>query len=286
VRALLRFGGPVQGVDLAIYLISTLDNVAVGRFMGATELGLYGRAFQLLTMPVSLVTLAAARFAVPALSRLYLEPARYRRYFRVAVELVAAIAWPMVTSLLLIGDDLVLLLLGPDWLRAALLFRLLAAAALVVPILHTLGWVCLSTGTVRRQFLWSATFVPLFAAAFLVGALSGGTEGVALACSAMNLVFFGVGVGYCLHGSPVRPGDVAAALWRPLGVVILTTIGSAIIVTHLPWHVGPGVRLTLTLGVFCALYLSAYLAVPGGRTLISGVMATLGWRGRNDQQEG
>lgn len=276
VRALLRFGGSVQGVDLAYYLITSMDNVAIGRVLGASELGLYGRAYQLLTMPFSLVTMGATRLVIPALSRLRPHPGRYQRYFRVALESVAAVAFPMVGCLLLLGDDLVLLLLGPDWMQVAPLFRLLGPAALVLPVLVVPGWVCISMGTVRRQLLWCFAFLPLFAGAFLTGVMVGGSNGVAVACSAMNLVFFTAGVGYCLRGSHVGPRDVLAALWRPLGVLAVAAAATSLIAQPLLLGCGLGWRVAANLMFFLVVYAGVYLCAPGARSLIAELLKALG----------
>jgi PST family polysaccharide transporter len=49
--SLVRFGGLVTLNTLVVYVAYNLDKVLLGRFWGAEVVGIYGRAYQLVSMP-------------------------------------------------------------------------------------------------------------------------------------------------------------------------------------------------------------------------------------------
>ncbi len=80
VGSMLAFGGHVTGYNLVNYFSRNLDNVLIGWRWGAAPLGLYSRAYTLLLLPIKQVSPPIAAIAIPAMSRLYTDPPRYRNY--------------------------------------------------------------------------------------------------------------------------------------------------------------------------------------------------------------
>ncbi|RYD75438.1 MAG: lipopolysaccharide biosynthesis protein, partial [Verrucomicrobiaceae bacterium] len=52
-KAFLGFGATVTGSSIASYLYRSLDNILLGKFWGAQELGLYSRGYSLLMLPIT-----------------------------------------------------------------------------------------------------------------------------------------------------------------------------------------------------------------------------------------
>jgi len=88
VRAMLAFGGHLSGFNALNYIVRNFDNVLIGKFLGAVQLGIYSRAYQLLLLPLSQINGPISNVAVPVLSRLQNYPDRYRAYHRRMVMLV------------------------------------------------------------------------------------------------------------------------------------------------------------------------------------------------------
>src|SRR5205823_9595149 len=68
---------------------SNLDNVLLGRYWGASQLGLYSRGYQLMTLPIDQINGPITTVAVPALSRLADSPERYRQAYLRIIEKIA-----------------------------------------------------------------------------------------------------------------------------------------------------------------------------------------------------
>ena len=78
VRAMLSYGGDLTGFNFMSYFARNMDNLLIGKFWGAYQLGVYSRAYQMLLMPMQQINAPLAAVAVPALSRLADSPERYR----------------------------------------------------------------------------------------------------------------------------------------------------------------------------------------------------------------
>ena len=68
--SMLHFGGLATCNNLLVFLLWNADKFLIGRFWGADALGLYGRAYQLVTLPVQELNASVGGVALPALSRI------------------------------------------------------------------------------------------------------------------------------------------------------------------------------------------------------------------------
>src|SRR5262249_2268726 len=140
VRSMLSYGGNLTGYNMMNYFARNMDNLLLGKFWGAYQLGVYSRAYQMLLMPMSQINQPLIAVAVPALSRLTDSPARYRSAFLKILEKIAMITMPGVVFMIATSDWLVLFLLGPQWHDAARIFMLLGVAALFQPVTRPALW--------------------------------------------------------------------------------------------------------------------------------------------------
>ena len=112
IGEMLTFGGNITGFSIINYFARNLDNVLIGRFWGAGELGLYSKAYQLLLLPINQINSPIAAVAIPALSRLVDSSERYTAAYVRIVEKVALLTIPIMLFMIGSSDWLVLLLLG------------------------------------------------------------------------------------------------------------------------------------------------------------------------------
>lgn len=128
VRSLLAFGGHMTGSNVLIYFTRNLDNLLIGRYWGAQQLGLYAKAYQLLLMPLQQINAPISSVAIPTLSCLQSDPQGYVAYYRKAIMLIAGLGMPIVAFLFVAADKVILTLLGSQWMSAVIIFRVLALA--------------------------------------------------------------------------------------------------------------------------------------------------------------
>jgi polysaccharide transporter, PST family len=129
--ASLRFGSEVASFNVLNFFSRNIDNVLIGKFWGEAPLGYYSRAYNLMLVPLSQVIYPLGQVMTPLLARLQDEPRRYAAVYRSAIGKVLLVCIPIVTVIIACSDWLVLLLLGPRWLPAAPVLRVLAVSALL-----------------------------------------------------------------------------------------------------------------------------------------------------------
>ena len=221
-RSMLTFGGQVTGYSIINYLSKNLDNLLIGKFWGAQNLGLFSKAGQLVALPSEQIDEPLATVAVPVLSRLEDSPERYRRvYFRM-LEKVVLLTMPPITLLIVSSDWIVQFVLGSQWTAASRIVFFLGIAALLQPVLNTMGWLFLSQGRSREMLQWSMIAAPVSIASILCG-LPWGAVGVAASYSLSRVVVVNPLV-YWLMGrsGPVRTKD----LYGHLAPFLLASVGA------------------------------------------------------------
>lgn len=215
VRPMLRFGSDVAVFNIINYFSRNLDNILIGRYFGSSILGLYGKAYQLLMLPITNLREPLNKVAMPSLSRLQDEPIQYRKYYMKFISVLAFVSMPLVVFMFVCSDNIINLVLGPQWMGASEFFRILALAALIQPVASTRGVVLLSTGQSRKYLFWGAANAIVTIISFILG-LQWGAKGVATAYAIANYLILYPSLIYVFKGSPVRTRDFFSAIYKPL----------------------------------------------------------------------
>lgn len=180
VRDLLRLGAGLSTFTLTNFFARNLDNVMIGRWAGAAQLGFYDRAYKLLLFPLQQINNPIGRVMVPVLARLNDEPHRYRHAYRRTLRHMLLFTVPGVAFMLMFAKPLILLLMGERWAPAAAIFTWLALAALHQPMSATFGWLFISQKRGGDFGRWGIFSMVTCVAAFAIG-LPWGATGVAAA---------------------------------------------------------------------------------------------------------
>ncbi len=265
VGSMMRFGGIVSLNSLVAYFAYNADKILIGRFWGSDVLGIYGRAYQLTTIPTENLNAAVGEVAFAALSRLQDDHARLRSYFLKGYSLVLAMTLPLTIACTVFANDVVLVLLGPKWMDAVVIFRLLAPTIMIFAIINPMGWLLISLGLVRRSLNIALVFAPTLIAGYLLG-LPYGPKGVAFAYSAVMAIWVVPFIAWCVKGTPVSSWDVLLALIWPLGYGILA--GLLAFVAQVAWGhlLAPLPRLVLETSVLLIVFFGLLLFVGGQKT--------------------
>ncbi len=177
---MVAFGMHLSGFRILNHLALNLDTVFIGRFRGPLEAGIYDRAYRLLTIPSSLLNQPLSSVAVPALSRLQGDPARYRLFYLTWIRFVFAFTMPLVVFLFVDAERAVLTILGAQWIAIVPIYRVLAPAAFIGRLNVVTRWLYVTTGRTDRQLRWSAFLLVPMVAAYAIG-VRWGAFGVAIA---------------------------------------------------------------------------------------------------------
>jgi O-antigen/teichoic acid export membrane protein len=206
VRSMLRFGGVVTLNSLVVYLAYNTEKILLGRIWGAEALGLYGRAYQLITLPVQQLNSSINSVAFPALSRIQNDIERLRRSFLKGYSALVAVTIPVMIVCALFAEEIVRIVLGPQWSDAAVVLRFLAPAALSFTLVNPFGWLLQALGQVVRSLHIALLIAPVIILAIVAG-LPYGPKGVAFAYSiAMTLLIVPI-VAWAAYGTGITMKD-------------------------------------------------------------------------------
>lgn len=266
VRDLLRFGGHVTGSNLVGTFVRNLDQMLIGWYWGAAPLGLYERAYKILIVPINNFNGPLFSVAMPALSRLADQPARYRRAYLGTVEKLNMVAMPCAALLIAVPGDVVRVILGPHWLGATPIVAWLGVAALYYPIGYTVSWLFMTQDRTAEMLRWGLVGSALNAA-FIIGGLPFGPVGVAASLAVgglvvrMPLLFWAVG-----RRGPVSIADLArsmvpSAAASCLVIVALTIVGRL----HLVGSGMPLRSLALAALITAVTTLACFVSLPQSR---------------------
>src|SRR5438876_1600439 len=223
VWPLVSFGANLATGDFICSFARGADGLLVGRFYGADSVGLYTRAGALLNRPMEQFLSPITSVFVPVLSRVQTQPERYRRTFLQVYEAMALVSFLFTGLLFALARPLTLVVLGPKWEKAAIIFAAFALAAQSAPVARAAAWLFISQGRAGRDWLLvNLLGAGLTVASFVVG-LPFGPAGLAIAYSTVSL-FIGMPILYYFAGreGPVTTADLWSGFFRyvPLWIVV------------------------------------------------------------------
>ncbi|MBL4845604.1 MAG: lipopolysaccharide biosynthesis protein [Planctomycetes bacterium] len=260
---MIRFGGYVTGIEIVAHLSKNVDNILIGRTYGPAALGLYTKAYSLLTLPLNAINGPLAAVAMPALSRVQDEAEAYRGLFLRGCRLALLAQIPLVAIAGLCTEDLVSVGLGDQWTGAVELFRALIPAALAITTAPATTWVFVSSGHPDRSLRASVTALPFVILGFVIG-LQYGPVGVAWGYSVAICVVRVPTILYAFQPTSLRLRDLGAVLLRPMMSAALAV--GAVVGVRQPALAPPGLgRLLLELTTFGLAYGACVAWLPGGR---------------------
>jgi PST family polysaccharide transporter len=190
-REILYFSGGFVPGQLFNYSASEADNFVVGKWMGAPDLGIYGRAYQLMAMPAMFLGEVIDRILFPVMARYQSDVQRLALTYSRGVALTASIMVPAGALGIVLAPEIVRVVLGPDWDPTVGPFRILIAGLLFRAGCKIADSLARATGTVYARMWRQGVYVALVACGALVG-VAWGVEGVATG------VLFALGVNYAL----------------------------------------------------------------------------------------
>lgn len=274
VLSMLHFGGVATCNNFVVFLAWNTEKLLLGRFWGADALGLYGRAYQLVTLPVQQLNGAVTSVAFPALSRIQHDAGRLARSFLRGYSLLISLTIPITITCALFAEEIVHIVLGPKWMAAAPIFRLLSPVALVFAIANPLSWLVLSTGRIGRALSLSAATTPLVILGIVLG-LSRGPTGVALGySSAMTLLIIPIAA-WSKLGTGITWADLWGASKAPLVSGLLAGAAGLLVKLTLGGTWGSIPCLLVGAGVVLGIYAALLLFVMNQKQMYMDILSHL-----------
>ena len=189
LRDLAAFSAPLTGYQILNFASRNLDDILIGRFLGAGALGYYGMAYRVMMYPLQKVSGIVGRVSFPAFASMREDLSRIRRGYLRTVRYIALVTFPMMAVVMVAAPELTEVLFGQTWRPVAPLIAILSLAGMTGSIGTTVGSLFLARGRSNLMLRWEVVASSCFTAAIIVG-LQWGLTGVAVAYTITALILW------------------------------------------------------------------------------------------------
>lgn len=271
-REVWSFSRGIVGFSAVVFWSRNADNLALARVVSQAELGLYTRAYALMTLPVQQMQLLMGRVLFPALARLRDDPQRLGQAWLRALVVAAAVTAPLTYGMAVTAPALVEVALGQRWVEMAPLLTILAVSALPQILTAPVGGLMRATGGTDVLFKLGLVVTGMTLLSILVG-LPWGTTGVALALAVKFHVEVYVMLGPCLQRTRLRWSDLGRAMRGVWLSCVLLAAAALLVRALLPSAVEPWKVLLAQVAAGGATYVLALLLLDRAPLrLLAGVL--------------
>ncbi|MET4780328.1 lipopolysaccharide biosynthesis protein [Glaciihabitans sp. UYNi722] len=268
MRAFLKFGWHLVASQLIGYVSNNTDSFIIGLRFGTIPLGLYSRAYQLLTTPLNQIRLPLTTVALPVLSRLRDDNRRFADYI---AQGQLALGYTVVLGLGLIAAasfPVTAIFLGPKWESVAPIFSLLSIAGIFQLLAFVGYWVYVTRGLTGALFRFTLLSSAIKVAGILIGS-QWGVVGVAAGYVISAAVEWPISLAWLSRRTDLPVRRLYAGAFRILTLVAVAGILAALVVDLLaPFGPIPQLGAAL-LTMLCVYALACLLVRPIRKDIVS-----------------
>jgi lipopolysaccharide exporter len=187
-KELFGFGKFVFGLSLIRYVGSNMNNIIVGRLLGAAQLGFFALAANAGSFINTHFTNLISNVMFPAYSEIRGDQESLRRAYLKTIKFVSMLSFPFSIVLITLAEEFVLTLYGPKWITIVPLIQLFGVLQLFYPIAGCSDALFDANGKPNYVFNMSlfAIFIRIPLVIFLTHTM--GIIGVVISLLIMNLV--------------------------------------------------------------------------------------------------
>jgi len=252
-REIRRFGLPAALAGLVDVMFRNVDYAILAAQLPAAQVGIYWRAFNLGVVYQDKLSSVMMQLAFPVYSRTE-SPAELRGLHERAARVHAAVIFPLLASLIVLGPLLIPLVLGAAWLPAVAPAQILAVAGMVAAVLTGYPQVMLAVGRPRALLHFNLAMLAFYAAAIALAA-SHGLIVIAIVVAVAYLVILAGVYRFLLHR---YLGISITRLIPELGPAIAGCLGLAAVGEPLRRLLDPLIGSALTVLIAGAVGMLAY----------------------------
>jgi O-antigen/teichoic acid export membrane protein len=263
LKDMLHFGTGFTLAKVANQLALQGDNLVVGHWLGPAALGLYGRAYHLMSVPASVIGKVLDDVLFPTMARVQDEVERLGRAYRRGVAVIALVALPASIVSFVLAPELIQVALGPRWSEAVMPFRVLVIGTLFRTSYKLSDSLARSTGVVYRRARRQIVYAGLVIGGAYVGqhwGITGVSVGVLVALAANFLLMAQLSLEVCrLSWSTFWAAHTPSFLLAGVCGIITWSVAASL----REWSVGSLGILLVTCGVAAISGIGLMWRFPG-----------------------
>lgn len=256
VKEHVSLGAASLGIDVTNYAAVYAAPAAIGQALGATAVGLYTRAFQLVAFPLVQLAGPLTRVVVPILAHVEDGPKLVAAAKRIQLAMAYALL-PILALIIIGGAELIEILFGPEWRPSGRIAQILAVGGVFQIFGYVNYW--MYTRKARMGLLWAIdapVWIPITATYFIFNTHGAVWVAALYALSLLLNWLSSTLIGLHKLGLPalefLKPSLVRLALLTPV-------VGVGLTVSEVLSRDGWSAIWTFTTATACALVVVALL---------------------------
>jgi len=148
------------------YLYHNADNIAVGRILGTSSLGLYEMAYKISILPITEISDVVSKVTFPVYTIISDDIARLKKAFLKTTFFITFIAVPFGFMLFLFPDEIVRILLGKTWIGITPVLKVLVIFGVIRAISGSTSALFLAVK--KQRYVTIVTLVSIFSLAIFI----------------------------------------------------------------------------------------------------------------------
>lgn len=254
-KNLMSFGGGMTITGLSGYFARQGDNLVIGWGLGAQALGVYGRAYNLISMPVNMIGKVLDQVLFPAMAAVQEDSKRLQSAYKIGLSSTALLTLPLSAILLILAPEIIMVLLGPNWMGVVRPFQILAFAVYFRTAYKISASLARAVGAIYRQAWLQTVYALLVVVGSLIG-LHWGVSGVAVGALMAVTIHYLLMLHMTSKLMSIRGKDLANLLRPSFLLTLCLTLPLQFVVWQLREdHVTPITILIVSMGFTCGLLL-------------------------------
>ena len=178
-RPLFSFGSKVTIISFFEFIGGTLDTLLIGRFWGASLLGIYNRASMIINLPLLNLNNSITKVLFPSFSLIQSDKSKLKTAFISAFSVSSFFLIPLCIWFSVSAKEVILVILGTKWQASIQLLKILAFVSPFYLINNYMGILLEATAYLKRKLILQIIYVILLSLV-LFKLLPFGTSYVAL----------------------------------------------------------------------------------------------------------
>jgi O-antigen/teichoic acid export membrane protein len=189
VGPMLGFGGAVVAGGIINQINRTVDVFLGGRWLTATQLGLYSVPRNLTLQLQSIVNPVITRVGFPLIAQVQADVVRVRSIYLKTMNMTASTNAPLYLGIAFFAPEIITVFLGAGWDRSAGLLRILALWGGLRSTGNPVGSLTQGTGRPDLELKWNLVLLAVLPPVLWLGSQNG-PEGMAWALLGLQVALF------------------------------------------------------------------------------------------------
>lgn len=188
LNELFGFGGFIMAANILQTICQNLQGLIIGKRFSATQMGYFSQAYKLDQITSYSIPQVIVQVMYPVYSSIQDDSVRLNNMVLLSLRVISFIVFPILSTLIIVAEPLILLLYGEKWIPCVPYFRILCIGGFFVCLQNINFYAVAAVGKSKSLFTWSFYKWGFLLLALLIG-MNFGMYGIlwGMVVSSMNI---------------------------------------------------------------------------------------------------